>query len=86
MKRTIAIFFVLLVFVVTSLCHAAGPPDAKGQSSWAAIVHEENSLRASLLYLPYLALKVPVAIVYGILYPVPTTQSTSPPSAHTGHP
>ncbi|MEW6349348.1 MAG: hypothetical protein AB1646_09825 [Thermodesulfobacteriota bacterium] len=85
MKRIIAILIIFSVLVVTPVCHGAGAQDANGQAGWAAVIHEENSLRASLLYLPYMVLKVPVAIVHGILYPVPTTQSTSPPPAHAVH-
>ncbi len=86
MKHTIAVLMTCLVLAVTPVCCGAGAKDAAGQAEWSGIVHEENSLRASLLYLPYIAFKTPLAIIYyGILYPTPTTQSTVPPPAHMDH-
>ncbi len=86
MKRKIAAVTVLAVLLSALVCYGACNEDKGGQASWSAIIHEENSLRASLLYLPYMFLKLPVAIVYGIIYPVPATQAPIPPPAHRAHP
>lgn len=52
-------------------------------SSWSALVHEENSLLASILYLPYLFGQAPVRMMDAILlHPKPASRSTIPPPAH----
>jgi hypothetical protein len=71
----------LLTPLTVTLSHA-------GDSSayWSNLVHQENSITASLLYLPYLFLMVPVRVIDGVIDPKPTSRATVPPAAHKiGH-
>lgn len=79
-KRFVAVVCLLAV-LVPMVCFAGGSKTSKS-AYWTGIVMEENSVTASLLYIPYTILKVPVAIIDGIINPIPTTQATSPPQAH----
>ncbi|MEJ2719083.1 MAG: hypothetical protein P8182_18450 [Deltaproteobacteria bacterium] len=49
---------------------------------WSSLINQENSLCASLLYLPYMVFSGPVRIIDGIQNPKPTTWATIPPAAH----
>jgi hypothetical protein len=51
-------------------------------SYWTRVMHEENSLTASILYLPVLVIEIPARIIDGILYPKPTSHCPTPPPAH----
>jgi hypothetical protein len=73
----LCVILTMTAVLVPALCLAD-----ERSACWSGIVHEENSLAASLLYLPYMALMPWVRIVNGIMYPVPTTQSTIPPPGH----
>lgn len=81
-------FIAVLCFVVMSVPASAlaGSSSSKESSSWAALIHEENSIVASILYLPYMAAIIPIRIIDGIINPTPTSMTTIPPAAHgTGH-
>ena len=67
----------LLAPLTVTLCHA-------GDSSayWSNLVHQENSITASLLYIPYLILMPVVRVIDGIADPKPTSRATVPPAAH----
>lgn len=75
-----------LIIAVTLMLGAvqtnAGAPEGVESSSWSTMIHEENSLRASVLYIPYLVLSIPYRIIDGIVNPKPASQSTIPPAAH----
>jgi hypothetical protein len=77
-KSVAAILCIVIALIPVGSLAGAQASDSAG---WSGIVHEENSLVASVLYLPYMALLVPYRIVEGILYPTPTSQSTVPPPA-----
>ena len=81
-----------LIIAVCIICFLTPSPSICGGSSsqdtsnWSATIHEENSITASLLYVPYLVFGIPVRIIDGIVNPCPTTQATIPPAAHRpGH-
>lgn len=81
-------FVLALSLLVTGMAVpvVAGFSSSDGSSSWATIVHEENSVVASILYLPYMAAVIPIRIIDGIINPTPTSMATIPPAAHsTGH-
>ncbi len=82
MVRKLLIISLCLVAVSLPAQCLAGSSECADSSYWSQLVHEENSLVASILYLPYIGLMVPYRIVDGILFPKPTTQSTIPPAAH----
>ncbi|HMK33738.1 MAG TPA: hypothetical protein VK463_01640 [Desulfomonilaceae bacterium] len=82
MRRTIVAAVMCIVCAVLPLGCLAGGSEATDSSYWAGLVHQENSIVASVLYLPYLFLKIPYRIVDGIVNPTPTTQATVPPAAH----
>jgi hypothetical protein len=64
----------------------SGLAQAKDDSAGlSAAIHEENSIVASVLYIPYMVFYVPVRIIEGLINPQPTTQSTVPPVAHKAH-
>jgi len=72
-----------IIFVVTAVLFPAwcvATYDASAR--WSARVHDENSIVASLLYLPYMVALPFVWLVDGVINPVPTTQSTMPPQGH----
>ena len=64
-------------------CFAASP-EVSDSSYWSNIVHEENSIVASVLYIPYVVFAIPVRIVDGIINPKPASQAKIPPPAHMG--
>lgn len=60
---------------------------AKDQSAeWSALVHEDNSLVSSVLYIPYMVVSIPWRLIDGILNPKPTSKATMPPAAHKAPP
>jgi len=56
--------------------------EMKDSSYWSNLVHEENSVVASVLLLPYLVIQIPYRLVDGIISPKPASMSTTPPPAH----
>ncbi|MFC1834389.1 hypothetical protein ACFL2Q_06610 [Thermodesulfobacteriota bacterium] len=56
--------------------------DYTSSTYWTGLLHEEDSIIAGILYLPYAVALLPVRLLDGIFYPQPTTQSTMPPAAH----
>jgi hypothetical protein len=60
----------------------AAPSEAKDSSYWTSLALEENSVTASVLYLPYLLLQIPVRMIDGIVNPKPASMSDTPPPAH----
>lgn len=80
MKKSVAaVLCILMALIPAGGLAGANKSDSAG---WSQIVHEENSLVASVLYLPYMALQIPCRIIEGIFCPKPTSQSTVPPPAH----
>ncbi len=80
-RKLIAIGLCLIAMTVPAVCMGDASEVAES-SYWSKLVHEENSLAASVLYLPYLLLQIPVRIVDGIVNPKPASQATIPPPAH----
>jgi len=77
----------LCVVALTLPCLAiGGSQEAEDSAYWSALLHEENSLTASLLYFPYAFLRLPVGIFNGIRNPKPKTWATMPPQPHRAHP
>ena len=54
-------------------------------ASWSKTVHEENSITASVLYLPYLVLMVPVRIIDAIINPPQDVDLVTEWDAATGN-
>jgi hypothetical protein len=86
MARLGIVLIVCLMVSVSSVSCYAADPEYSDSSYWSALVHEENSLRASVLYLPYMVFMLPVRIIDGIVNPKPATLGTIPPPAHKTHP
>jgi len=82
MIRKFVIFSLCLATVCIPLKCLADSPEITDSAYWTKLVHEENSLAASILYLPYMAIMIPYRIIDEIISPKPTTQSTIPPAAH----
>jgi hypothetical protein len=77
------LILVVLLLAVTVPIPCMGNPTSAGSSSWwTATVTEENSIAASVLYLPYAVLQIPVRIIDAIVNPCPTSHATVPPAAH----
>lgn len=72
----------VLAILAAPLSSFAGSSDVLDSSYWSKLVHEENSVVASLLYLPYLVGQIPVRIIDAIVNPRPTSFATVPPAAH----
>lgn len=83
MKIALKMMSVLLVLSLMAGVAVAASPETSDSSSWSAMIHEENSLVASVLYLPYLIGQLPLRLIDGILSPKPTSLSTTPPAAHS---
>jgi hypothetical protein len=72
----------ILAILAAPVSSFAGASDVLDSSYWSKLVHEENSLLASVLFLPYLVAQFPVRIIDGIVNPRPTSFATVPPAAH----
>ncbi|MGB9618575.1 MAG: hypothetical protein ACPL7J_14745 [Desulfomonilaceae bacterium] len=82
MSKKITILVCCACLLICYINIAAADQETTKSSSWSALVHEENSLLASILYLPYLIAQWPMRISDAILNPKPASQATIPPPAH----
>ncbi len=82
--KLIAIVLSVIAIILPTVC-TSQDAEAADSACWAKLVHEENSLAASVLYLPYLVLGIPWRCIDSILNSKPASQSTIPPPAHRAH-
>lgn len=82
MIRKLIIFGLCLIAASTPAVCMGDASELADSSYWAKLVHEENSLVASVLYLPYMIIQIPGRIIDGIVNPKPASQATIPPPAH----
>jgi hypothetical protein len=82
MRRRILAAVMCLMMASAPVACLGGKSEVTDSSYWAALVHQENSIVASVLYLPYIIFKGPIRIIDGIINPKPTSQATVPPAAH----
>lgn len=82
MKRKLLVLCMLLASASIPMLSAAEREDVAKSASWSALVHEENSVLASVLYIPYIFAQLPGRILDGIFNPKPATRATMPPPAH----
>jgi len=82
MLRGLMIICLVLSILSAPMASIAAGPEVTESSYWSKLVHEENSILASLLFIPYLVGQIPVRIIDGIVNPKPASQSTIPPAAH----
>lgn len=80
-RKLIAIVLSMIATILPTVCMGA-VSEVADSSYWAKLVHEENSLAASLLYLPYLVLGIPWRCIDSIVSSKPASLSTTPPPAH----
>ncbi len=81
-------FFVICLCLIALSAPAVCSGDTSelaDSSYWTKLIHEENSLVASVLYLPYMIVQIPGRIIDSIVNPKPATQATIPPAAHRAH-
>ena len=78
MIRKFIIIWLCLATVSVPIQCLAGSSEVTDSSYWTKLVHEENSIAASILYLPYIAFLIPYRIIDGIISPKPTTQGQYP--------
>ncbi|MGB6065068.1 MAG: hypothetical protein WBG50_09680 [Desulfomonilaceae bacterium] len=83
-RRFFAVGLCVLAVATPVVC-LGGSSELADSSYWTKLVHEENSLAASVLYLPYMIIMVPARIIDGIVNPKPASQCTIPPPAHRVH-
>ena len=83
MKSSVVAALCIAIALMPAAGIAAGAANS-GSASWSDTIHQENSLVASILYIPYVIAVIPYRFIEGILYPHPTSQSTVPPPAHRG--
>ena len=83
--------FITLILTFTLVCSAmpakastCGPSDPSAE--WSALVHEDNSIVSSVLYIPYMVVAIPWRLIDGIINPKPTSKSTMPPAVHKAPP
>ena len=85
MKKAVCLIcLVMSLFGANSYCLAQTCQATDDSAYWSTMAHEENSVIASVLYIPYLVLQIPVRIIDAIVDPKPTSQATVPPQAHKG--
>ena len=85
MKKTVCLICLIVsLFGAQSYCLAQTCQATDGSAYWSTLAHEENSVVASVLYIPYLVFQIPVRIIDAIVDPKPTSQATVPPQAHKG--
>lgn len=84
MGRLLVVGMCIMIAALPIPCLAASP-EVYDSSYWSNLVHEENSLVASVLYLPYLIGMIPYRFVDGIVNPKPASQSVVPPPVHRAH-
>ena len=77
-RKLVVIALCLMAFSVPAICEGGSQDSAY----WTSLVNQENSLTASLLYVPYMIFSLPVRVIDGIQNPKPTTWATIPPAAH----
>ncbi|MGO9568309.1 MAG: hypothetical protein ACLP5H_12280 [Desulfomonilaceae bacterium] len=83
-RKFFAISLCLIAVTAPAVC-VGDASEVADSSYWSKLVHEENSLVASVLYLPYMFLQIPGRIIEGIVNPKPASQATIPPAAHRAH-
>ena len=83
-RKLIAIVLSLIATILPAVC-MGDVSEAADSAYWAKLVHEENSLAASVLYLPYLVLGIPWRCIDSIVSSKPASLSTIPPPAHRAH-
>jgi hypothetical protein len=79
--RIFVLFVCLTLVAVPAFCHADATEKARS-CWWSGLVHEDNSVVASVLYIPYMVFLGSVWITEAIIWPKPATQGTIPPPAH----
>jgi hypothetical protein len=82
--KLITIALCLIITILPTVC-MGDVSEVADSAYWAKLVHEENSLAASVLYLPYLVLGIPWRCIDSILNSKPASLSTIPPPAHRVH-
>jgi hypothetical protein len=83
-RKFFAIGLCLIAVTAPAVC-LGDASEVADSSYWSKLVHEENSLVASVLYLPYILIQIPGRIIDGIVNPKPASQTTIPPAAHRAH-
>jgi len=83
-RRLIAIVLSVIATIVPAVC-IGDVAEAADSAYWAKLVHEENSIAASVLYLPYLVLGIPWRCIDSIVNSKPASLSAIPPPAHRAH-
>jgi hypothetical protein len=82
MRKRMLLVLCVAAMVMSTAYGFAEESALTSSSYWTRVIHEENSITASILYLPVMVLEIPVRIIDGILYPKPTSQCPIPPPAH----
>jgi hypothetical protein len=85
MKKAVScVCMMIALYCACSPCLAQTCQGTDGSANWSTLAHEDNSVLASVLYIPYLFLQIPLRIVDAIIDPKPTSKATVPPQAHKG--
>ncbi len=82
MGKRLTVIAICTLLLAAPTASMAGSAQSAQSSSWTATVIQENSIAASVLYVPYVFFQIPARIVNGIINPVPLSQSTMPPAVH----
>jgi hypothetical protein len=82
--KLVAIVLSMFTTILPAIC-MGDVSKVDDSSYWAKLVHEENSIAASVLYLPYLVLGIPWRIIDSIASSKPASLSTIPPPPHRAH-
>ncbi len=80
-RKFVAILLVLLTLSFAQLCEA-DYQEVVRSANWADQLFEENSLWASLLFIPNTTLGCVFKIITNVYNPKPNTHATIPPDAH----
>lgn len=80
-RKLIVVALCIMAVSLPAICEG-GSQQVSESAYWSKLINQENSLAASLLYVPYLIFSGPVRIIDGIQNPKPTTWATVPSRAH----
>ena len=83
-RKFFAISLCLIAVTAPAVC-MGDASEVADSSYWSKLVHEENSLVASVTLSALHVLQFPGRIIDGIVNPKPASQATIPPAAHRAH-
>jgi hypothetical protein len=82
MARKLLIASVCIMILASPALTLGGSSEITDSTYWSNLVHEENSIVASVLLIPYVVGQIPIRIIDAVVSPKPASMSATPPPAH----